>query len=297
MVKMHRHNIVATAILIAVLSIPSLWGSAAATGPRVSPGLLSPEKNLIFALDVPPFTTSEIPGGGLLSEIVLEALNGEGVDAVIETLPLTRLVRYYLLQDASPAVIAEQLNFTHEERKDLIVVPFYVISGRYFYCKPAHKDLSRWNERLEGPGDHTYGVKARKKGASDSHVGIGVIYDRPVMLFRKLKNGSLDFVSAPDLVANWIIDKRSSDEECKFGRTKTAAWEVPASIVFNKKNPDGEATAKKFIRGLSGIIGNERYHSILEKYHGKGQLPANYKERLEYYQDKEYRTNTWSKPK
>jgi len=265
-----------------------------ATGPRVTPGLLSPEKNEVFALEMPPFATADIPGGGLFSEIVLEALKAESVDAVIETLPLTRLVRYYLLQDVSLAVLAQAWNFTDEERKDLIVVPFYVISGRYFYYVPAHKDLPPWNEGLDHLRGHTYGAGRGDKIDADSQAGISFTYDRPVMLFRKLKSGSLDFVSAPDLVGEWIIAKQFPKEKHNIGKTDKAVWEVPASIVFSKKHPDGEVTAKKFVRGLSEIIRSGRYQDILDKYQGIIQIPANYKERLEYYRNNEEMKNTWS---
>lgn len=294
MTIVRRCQLVAAAIVIVVASSLALCKPAIATGPRVTPSLLSPEKNEIFALEMPPFATADIPGGGLFTEIVLEALKAKRVDAVIETLPLTRLVKYYLLHEVSLAVLADGRNLTGVERKGLIVVPFYVISGRYFYYKPAHKDLVQWNARLEHLRGHTCGAGREEKVDKDPQGTVHITYDRPIMLFRNLKRGSLDIVSAPDLVTQWIIGTQFPGERQNFGTMETAGWEVPASIIFNKRHPEGEVTARKFIQGLSAIIRNGRYNEILEKFHGKGQIPANYKDRLEYYRNKEVEEDNWS---
>ena len=291
---LRTRHILGVGILSAVLSVMAFSGSSTATGPRVTPRLLSPEKNQIFALDMPPFTSAEIPGGGLFSEIVLDALKSQDVDAVMETLPLTRLVRYYLFQDASFAVLAMQWSFSAEERREVIIVPFYVVRGGYFFRKPSREHLPRWIKMLHNLRGRTYGAKVNENAGEETQSGINVIYDRPVMLFRKLGSGSLDFVSVPDPVADWIIENQFHGEHPNLERTPEVAWEIPASIVFNKKHSDGEAAAKKFIRGLSLIIRNGRYREILEKYHGTGQVPPHYKKRLEHFWNKEKMTNTWS---
>ena len=294
---MRRNQIIVLGIVIAVLSCPALPGPLMATGSRVTPSLLSPEKKEIFAVDQPPFATAEIPGGGLFSEIVLEALRAEHVAAVIETLPLTRLLRYYLFHDISVAVLAEGWDFTDKEREKLIVVPFYVVSGRYFYYKPAHREPIPWNEGLVSTKSHTYGVKWRDKVDAASQAGTDITYDRPLSLFKNLKSGILSFISAPDIVANWIIDKQFPKDKDRFGRMEIAGWEVPACIIFSKKHSEGQTTAKRFIRGLSEIIRNGRYDEILEKYQGAGQTPADYKERLEYYWKGERMAIPWGESK
>lgn len=59
-----------------------------------------------------------------------------------------------------------------------------------------------------------------------------------------------------------------------------ASGEEPVSLIFGKKNVRGNELHKAFNEGLQQILKNGKYLEILEKYHGKGRVPADYASRL-----------------
>lgn len=52
----------------------------------------------------------------------------------------------------------------------------------------------------------------------------------------------------------------------------------PVSLIFSKAR--GNELQPAFNQGLQKIVNNGKYLEILEKYHGKGQVPADYASRL-----------------
>jgi len=56
--------------------------------------------------------------------------------------------------------------------------------------------------------------------------------------------------------------------------------EEPVSLIFSKKNIRGNELQLAFNAGLQNIIKSGKYLEIMEKYHGKGLVPADYVSRL-----------------
>ena len=278
MIALFRNRAILLTLVGSVLICLTLSEPSSATGPRVTPRLLSPEKDVIFTLEMPPFATTEIPGGGLFSELVLAALEAEGVKAVVVTQPLTRLVRYHVLHNACLAAVEEGWSFSQVDRKRLIVIPFYVVSGGFFKHEPVAKTPQVLNVASSGLKSHIYGVRGEEYLYGDGTM----TYHRLLSLFKKLKEGDLDFISAPVMVGKWIMETRFPNDRDGFVVKDLLAWESPASIVFSKEHPQGESTARKFMNGLSTILQNGTYEGILEKFYGKGQIPAEFRTRLEH---------------
>ncbi|MBW2607601.1 MAG: transporter substrate-binding domain-containing protein [Deltaproteobacteria bacterium] len=261
-------------------------GAIGATGPRITPGLLSLEKLEIFAYEYPPLATIAMSGGGLYAEIVLEALNEEKVESIITILPVRSLVKYNLIQDTAIAILGQGWNFSEEQRKQLIVIPFCIITGEYVYYRSAHRQELTWEGKLDNLKGYTYGAQKGEDVTAYEKAGIGVVYGNSVSLFKKLKAREIDFLSTPNICKEWLIKKYFPGESNNFATMKIPAWEAPSAILFNKKHPEGESVAKKFMEGFEKIKQNGKYIEILEKYYGKGNIPKDYIQRLENYQKK-----------
>lgn len=59
-----------------------------------------------------------------------------------------------------------------------------------------------------------------------------------------------------------------------------APADEPVALIFSKKNARGNELQQAFNQGLQKIIRTGKYLEILEKYHGKGHVSADYASRL-----------------
>ena len=261
-------------------------GAIGATGPRITPGLLSLDKLDIFAYEYPPLATMDMPGGGLYVEIVQEALKKEEVESVITILPVKSLVKYNLVHDTAVAILGQGWSFSEEQRKQLIVIPFCIMTGEYVYYRPVHRQALPWEGKLNNLKGYIYGAQKGEDITAYEKAGIRVVYGNIVSLFKKLKAKEIDFLSAPNICKEWLIKKYFPGESNNFATMKIPAWEAPCAIIFNKKHPKGESVARKFMQGFEKIKQNGKYIEILEKYYGKGNIPKDYIQRLESYQKK-----------
>lgn len=282
----NNYNISMNRILPIILLISLMTPvSVMATGPRVTTHLFTSGVE-IYALDFPPFITTEIVGGGFDAEIINAALKAADIDAVITALPLGNMVKYYLTQENAIAVLGHDLSFSAKQKKDLIFIPVSVTSERYFYYRPAHKSALSWNGKLKNLKGYTYGAHKGEDVAAYKDAGINIDFARHRSLFKKLKSKKIDFIKFPELTAEWMIDKYFPEEKANFARMKTAIEEKPTFIVFNKKHPDGKTMAKKFSAGLSKIINDGSYMAIVKKYLGKSDRTARHMESLRRFSDK-----------
>ena len=276
------NRILAVTLLISLMSPASVM----ATGPRVTAHIFTPGTE-IYALDFPPFISTEVVEGGLDAEIINAALKAADIDAAIRALPLGNMVKYYLTQENAIVVLGRHhLSFSAKQKKDLIFIPVSVTSESYFYYKPAQKLALSWNGKLKNLKGNTYGAHKGEDVVAYKDAGINIDFGKPHTLLKKLKSKKIDFIKLPELTAEWMIDKYFPEEKANFTQMETSIGEKPTFIVFSKNHPDGEAMAKKFSAGLSKIINNGSYMAILEKYLGKGDRTARHMESLQRFSDK-----------
>lgn len=243
--------------------------SAQATGPRITHSLLSPESREIYAADVPPFVSSDIANQGFVAEIVETALTAAGVDAVISTQPLQKMVKYYLLQENTLASLGINLDFTAEERKNLIAVPVFVAEQRYYAYKTGNPSVTKWAGELGNLKGLAYGALEGENLSAYKNAGIQVEQARALSLLKSLKEKKLDFVGMPALTADWLINKHFANEKNNFIAMQPVAGLTTISLYFNKKHPKGEAAAKKFTDAFTSMLNDGRYLKILENHLGK----------------------------
>ena len=258
--------------------------TASATGPRVTKALFGVDKTEIHVLDFPPFLSNEVADGGPFSEIVNQALQEAGIDAVISTHPVQRIVRYYLLQENALAVMGWHLNFSSKAKEGLIFLPVAVMVEKFYYYKPFFLNGLNWNGKLTSLKGKTYAANKGEDVAAYKAAGITVKYARTVGLLKMIAAGKADFTAIPALTADWLIAKYMSAEKANFAVMDRPAGDNVFYMIFNKRHPQGEASAAAFRKALSGMVNDGRYAKIMKKHLGNDEVLKLYmgdiKERL-----------------
>ncbi|MBA3025383.1 MAG: amino acid ABC transporter substrate-binding protein [Sulfurimonas sp.] len=248
-------------LLMFFLSVP-----LTATGPRVSSNILSLEKNEVFALDLPPFISTEADKNGALSEIVNAVFAEEKIENSISIIPLQSMIKYYLTQDTTLAVMGRHLGISKEDNKSLMEIPLYLSNEYYLYYKPLHAKNLEFNGKLSNLKGLRYGASSGEETAAYENAQIKVENGRTLSLFKKLKKGTVDFISMPTQSAQWILKKNFAHESKDFVMMQGGSGSVFISIYFNLKHPEGKTLAGSFKKGLQSIVTNGKYASILEKH-------------------------------
>ena len=260
-----------TLMLLSLLSL-LIATTASATGPRVTKALFAIDKDQIHALDFPPFLSTEVKDGGPFSEIVSTALQQAGIDAVITTHPVQRMVKYYLLQEQALAVMGRHLNFSSEARKDLIFIPISVMEEKFYYYKPAYPNGLNWSGKLESLQGKTYGAHKGEDVAAFKAAGISVKEGRTISLLKMIAKGQVDFAAIPALTADWLLAKFLASEKDNFAAMPTPAGADVMYVIFNRKHPQGSASAAKFRKAVTGMVDDGSYAEIMKRHIGNGEM-------------------------
>ena len=248
-------------LMLLLLSIPLM-----ATGPRITQNLISPDKKEVFALDIPPFISTEIEGGGLVNEIVNAVFKKADIKAVITTLPLQSMVKYYLKEENAFGIMGRHLGISAKDRETLAAVPIYMAKESYFYYKPLQKNPPKYEGKLSNLKALTYGASKGEDINAYKKAGIKVKRARTLSLFKKLQTSKIDFISVPIQSAEWFINKKFPKHKKEFTQMPTSSKTVDISIYFNLNHKDGKKSAERFKRGLLSIVKDGKYANILDKY-------------------------------
>ncbi len=242
------------------LSIPLM-----ATGPRISPNIISLEKNEIYALDLPPFISTEVDHEGILGEIVTQAFLEQDIQVIINVVPLQSMLRYYLVEENALALMGRHLGISNYKTNSLISIPLFVSAEHYIYYKPIHKHLS-YEDTLSNRKKLIYGASQGEDVTAFKKASIKVKKNRALSMFKKLKQGDIDFISMPLQSTQWFLDKKYANEKHNFAILNANPRPVPIEIYFNLNNPKGKKLSTAFKKGLQTILKNGKYTEILKKY-------------------------------
>jgi len=165
----------------------------------------------------------------------------------------------------------------------LIFISIAQVPEKYFYYRPAHpKGLSI------SSSDHLkrlrFGTHTSEENGYFEQAGVNISYGRTIALLKRLKKGELDFISAPPLEVEWLIDRFMADEKNNFVSTPDEAGVQRVFIIFNRNHAKGEASAEKFRQAFSAMQKDGRFDQIVGKHLGreKGRL---YLRRLESFRN------------
>lgn len=266
-------------LLVVGLSVPAV---SQATGPRVTANLLN-EGMQIYAQDFPPFISTSVAGGGFDAEIVHAVMRTVELDAQVTSLPLKRMVEYYLMQENAVAVLARNMTFSAQQKANLIFVPISVIQEQFYYYQPAQPKGLTWNGDLQQLSGLTYGAHKGEEVSAFKSAGLTVSYGKSRTLLKKLKSDKVDLVKFPQLTAQWLLAKYHPKEAENYVAMKPAVGVQPTFIVFNKKHPEGERVANQFKSGLEALIKQGGYQKIAEKHLGSVQKATLHLEALQAF--------------
>ena len=250
---------------IALIAILLFSASASATGPRIKLDMFTDSANVIYALDAPPFITTELSGGGVAIELVNRIMERQNIEAPINTLPLSRMLKYYLFQENALALIGSPLNFTKDQQKSLVFIPLLRLQDHYFIYRPHQSEGFPWPGDLKALAGRVYGATPEEDVNAYRQAGIKTITGNTLNLLERLQAGSVDFIGDTELAVDWYLDKSLSAEKPRFIKLEPAAGDRNLCIIFNKKHPEGESLAKQFRQGLDAIIADGTYQKILEQ--------------------------------
>lgn len=255
--------------IAAMLFIVSL--DAWATGPRIKQDLFTPNANPVYALDFPPFISTEQPDGGVAVALTHAILQADNADTSISILPLARMLKYYLTQENALAVLGNHLNLTADARKELIFVPvlrlkryYYVHQGKHPQGLPLPEDL----KSLEGL---VYGADPEQDVSKLQQAGIRVETGKLLTLLEKLRAGHIDVLAESPWAVDWFLQRNLAADKASFMRLEPMAGEDTVYLIFNKQHPKGEAMARQFQSRLTAMIANGLYQAWLEKVFGDKQ--------------------------
>lgn len=248
--------------------------SLMATGPRITAAMFAEAKNEIVAVEAPPLYVMQQQNGGMVFEIVSLALKTQNENSTLTTYPVRKMADYYMTQEKVLGTLGQSHNLSKEDKKGNIVLPVCRVHEHYYYYKPLHPKGIIWKGSLSDLRGLRYGAGEEENTLSYEKVGIKVEHGRSLDNFKKLKMGSVDFIKEMELTAKVIIESNFAADKNQFATLEPAPEESTVLIIFNVKNPDAKAISKKFRDGLSIILDNGQYQSIIEKYEGKNELSA-----------------------
>ncbi len=261
--------------------------SLMATGPRITGAMFTPVPNEIVAIESSPFYTNQNASGGMFFEIVTAALNSEAQTATLTTYPVQKMVNYYLTQEKVLGALGTTWNLSAAEKKKIIALPISIVHEHYYYYKPLHPKGISWGGKLSNLKGLRYGSQEGADTNMYTKAGVQVVYGRPLSLFKNLKEGSIDFIGEPELSAQAIINTNFAADKSQFVVMEPAAKETIGMLLFNRQNPDADAISKKFRKGMTTILKNGQYQTIIEKYEGKTPLASQHIENFKTLWEKE----------
>jgi len=104
---------------------------------------------------------------------------------------------------------------------------------------------------------------------------VDVLPSKQLAKYALFNNDAVALMGSPqDLAAK----ERNQYRVVTFYLRDMVRGEEPVALIFSKAR--GNELQPAFNQGLQKIVNNGKYLEILEKYHGKGQVPADYASRL-----------------
>lgn len=214
-----------------------------------------------------PIWSQKLPSGGMGSEII-EAISKEmDIKTRIEFIPLKRLIADITNNDLGNPL------FYMDNQEFAAIIPIALSYNSFFtYKNDAQSVLSNTI-----PKERRIGIlkgTLSKKGLSE-HLGFFDQSSSHASLFKKLKAGRLDLVMELNLVGRETLKNLFPNSVGDFNIEIIPQSVSPIAILIDIDYPNANAIASLYKEGLSRIIKNGVYQSILEKYH-KSPLPDNW---------------------
>jgi ABC-type amino acid transport substrate-binding protein len=182
------------------------------------------------------------------------------------------MIKYYYAQENAPGFMGRHLGLIPKKKSTLVKVPLLVAYENYFYYKPLHPKGLELKGKLSNLVGFTYGAAKGEDTTAYKNANIKVKKSRTFSFFKKLKNGTIDFISVPQESVQWFLSKRFSEDKDNFVMMKEGGTKIDLCIYFNVNNPKGKKMLEAFKKGLKSIVENGKYATILEKHLKKDEV-------------------------
>lgn len=215
-----------------------------------------------------PIWSQKLPSGGMGSEII-EAISKEmDMKTNIEFIPLKRLIADITNNDLGNPL------FYMDNQEFAAIIPIALSYSSFFTYKNDAQNV--FSNIL--PKERRIGIlkgTLSKKGLSE-HLGFFDQSSSHKSLFKKLKAGRLDLVMELSLVGIETLKNLYPNSIDDFYVEIIPQSVSPIAILIDIDYPNANAIALLYKEGLSRIIKNGVYQSILEKYYKQNTIPDNW---------------------
>lgn len=235
--------------------------------------------------DTPPFYSPGLAKDGMAGEIVHALLAESGMKGRIHYFPLKRL-----LTDLRNNHLGDPDNFAGQ--KFSAIVPVALYRTAFFYYRPRHPKGMQYRKPEDLNGYKIGMIRGTLENRSyfDNNAIKVSEADSVQTLFRQLKEGRIDLCGVIRETGLHTVKQMYPAEADNFVPLEIPKSTGPITIMIDADYPDGSAVGAKIDEALKRIIKNGKYLQILEKYYGKGKVPADWFAELERYRTS-YRRN------
>lgn len=211
----------------------------------------------------PPYFGDQLKLRGLATEIITQAMKGEGYKLDVEFIPWDRAMKN---TKAGHTDILLGVWFSEERAKD------YYYSDPYFTNRIVLIKLS--DDKFEYKGLES--LKDKKVGTLRNYYYSKSFIDANsfkklkssnlISNLKKLEAGRIDLAIADEYVARYIISKKMSSAKDKFEYMKKSIEEKPLHITISRSNPRGKELISTFNKALKKMHENGTYDRIIKDY-------------------------------
>lgn len=224
-----------------------------------------PTANVLIYI-YPPYGTSD--GSGLAQQLVKEAFRNQDYNVNFTTYPYKRSVVNF--QKNNNFLFIDIIQ-DYDRRFDVRYAGIFSIRSVLVYDRTRFPDLKfKTIETLKGK---TIGVMSGTRSIPEFKAAGLVVDDisNDEGNIKKLVKRRIDLWASLDLTAMYYIDKHFPHRKQDFEMIeyhRLTVW------VKAKGNSPAQKSLAVFEKGISNMKQNGTYLSILEKFYGKGEVPA-----------------------
>ncbi len=219
----------------------------------------------IATIDAPPYSSPELPNGGVYTEITTDAFKLAGYDTEIIYVPWARAINYTKNGYYDVLMVASY----REDRVATLNYTDSVIDNELVFLKRSSSDIT-YNEMSE--------LKHIIVGCMRNTIAANILIENGFKIHEEaeqqknlelLARERIDLVAAERLLLVYLIQKNYPDGIDKFSFLERPIIKDKLYNVVSRKNPDHEQIVNDFNNALAELKRNGSYGRILKK-HGLG---------------------------
>lgn len=248
-------------------------------GALISTAVIADQETLKIATyrDFPPFVTDNLPGGGIVNEIVAASFATADVDIELQYIPWKRS---YRAVSRGEVLASFSWAYSEDRAKDFhFSAPLFMIANRLLTTLPTLKDWTTLKQ--ESAPDNSiilctplgWKIADELEALIDNNVITLMAPSRPRSCMELMRAQRTDLIYMPQITASYHLNAIIAEEENYPAR----AWpeifsiDIPSGndntqhVIFTK-NEAGAAYKKRFDIGFKKIVADGTYRAILERF-------------------------------